>query len=257
LRHSAPAANRAAASIITGFGDIVVLVNPAVEASAFQRLHVLSQGLNYDSRQTPIMLTLSADNDSPRHTLFTLGRILGEWFTRKPRKKDPAERWMERKALGVYGDRGEQVTHRLRPVDDKRKLVSRTISRQAEEFCGRKLCRCTWYEWKDDADGIADEPDSLPWNTSVASYPQVENLVPGLLAHDFSGRTVFRGVVLEPVRRAIPYQPMIVASAHPAVIYGHNGLFTTPFIEFLIRYVGLIEAKGFVLAQYRSASQTG
>src|SRR5206468_3336448 len=83
---------------------------PATEAAAYQRLHALGRQLRYGVDQTPVMLTLSADNDVPRNRLFKIGRIVGEWFTVKPRKPDPRERGMERQALGFFA---EQVTHRL------------------------------------------------------------------------------------------------------------------------------------------------
>jgi len=53
-----------------GFGDLVVLVNPAVESAAYQRLRFLSQELTYPEEQTPVMLTVSADNDVPRRWPF-------------------------------------------------------------------------------------------------------------------------------------------------------------------------------------------
>ncbi len=60
---------------VSGFGDLVVLINPAVEASAYGRLFTLGQRLEYDPSQTPVMLTLSADDDPPRDRAFRWGRI--------------------------------------------------------------------------------------------------------------------------------------------------------------------------------------
>jgi hypothetical protein len=95
---------------LDGVGDLIILVNPAAEASQYQRLHALGQMLRYEPTQTPVILTLSAVTDYPRHNLFTIGRVLGEIFTGRPLKADKTERLIERQALGVYKG---QVTHEL------------------------------------------------------------------------------------------------------------------------------------------------
>jgi hypothetical protein len=250
LHDPPPAQSAAAPRAVRGFGDLVVLVNPAVEAAAYQRLHVLSQGMKYPDVQTPVVLTVSADNDVPRHKLFRWGRILGEWFTSKPYKPDPTEREIERQALGVWGPGGVQVTHQLRPLDPNANLVSTQIQHTTDPLCPPNTsCLCQWYEWSHPRDPI--EPDSLSWAGAQGTG------VAGLGNYDFSSRTVFGNVVLEPQKGFIPYQPFIVTSATPAIIDGHNGIFSGPFIHFLIRYIGFIEGKEYLLAlQGRGSKHT-
>ena len=89
---------------LQGIGDLVILLNPAAEAAAYHRLHLLSMGLEYRESQTPVLITFSAENDKVRQKLFTIGRRLGEFFTGKAPKADPAERETERKALGIDGE---------------------------------------------------------------------------------------------------------------------------------------------------------
>ncbi|MGH8204603.1 MAG: hypothetical protein ACREST_08330, partial [Steroidobacteraceae bacterium] len=96
LRRPAPEAPRGDGQALQGIGDLIVLLNPATEAAAYHRLHLLSMGLRYRSSQTPVMLTISTENDYARHRLFTFGRVLGEFFTGKPRKEDEFEREAER-----------------------------------------------------------------------------------------------------------------------------------------------------------------
>jgi hypothetical protein len=120
LRGSRPAAPQGEPVSLDGIGDLLILVNPAAEASQYQRLHVLSQGLRYKHTQTPVILTVSALTDYPRHSLFTFGRVLGEIFTGKPRKTDEMERTIERQALGVYDG---HVTHELKPVEQPDSLT--------------------------------------------------------------------------------------------------------------------------------------
>ena len=82
---------------------------------AYQRIYALSMGFEYGALQTPLVLTISAENDGPRHSLFEIGRFLGEIFTAAASRDDPRQREMSREALGVYAG---QVTHRLAPIDE-------------------------------------------------------------------------------------------------------------------------------------------
>jgi hypothetical protein len=195
LRGSAPTQATSDPVELDGIGDLIILVNPATEASQYQRLHVLAQSLRYQPTQTPVILTVSAKTDYPRHRLFAFGRVLGEIFTGKPRKADLTERVVERQALGVFA---EHITHELTTTGGSDSLTSQ---------------------------------DSRQNRDKVAAY-------------DFS-RATFSGVSLRQTAsaKAIPYQPLIVAEASDDIIKGHNGIFTTPFINFLVPYVTFVETK--------------
>ena len=227
LRDGAPTRPQTDTEPLRGIGDLLVLLNPAVEAAQYQRLHSLSRSLRYPPEQTPIMLTVSATNDVPRHKLFTFGRILGEFFTGKPRKADVTERDVERKALGVYPG---HATHRLEPTDDSMKLVPARIEHRPEAGCEGEDCACEFLEWQ--AEPSVTEPNSI----AAASASN-------LRAFDFSGPLTFNNVRLVPEPGAVSYQPFIVAEAGQAVIDGHNGIFTEPFLQFLVSYIAFVETK--------------
>ena len=133
-----------------GYGDLILLINPAVEAAAYEQLFMLSRRFSYPTEQTPLLLTVSADNDGPRHTLFEWGRVVGEKFTATPYKPDPRERIGERKALGVYGDPRTdppdpeiQLSHRMRPSDPDVKLVGYKVTHTPEPYCEQSgPCTC-------------------------------------------------------------------------------------------------------------------
>jgi hypothetical protein len=222
---------------VSGFGDLVVLINPAVEAAGYQRLHALGISMGYDASQTPVILTISADNDKPRREFFPIGRVLGEIFTGKPHLEDTRERDMERKSLGFVA---EQVTHRLQPVDPGVELQGATRTASADPACaGFDHCAYTWYAWKAQA-AARHEDDSLKADDCS---PQVLNAI---AAHDFSTRSVFSDVELIPTGGNVPHQALIVASASPKVIDGHNGMFSQPLLQFLTRYIGFVEAQRFL-----------
>lgn len=228
---------------IAGLGDLVVLVNPAAEASQYHRLHILSQGMKYLPLQTPLILTVSAENDRARHSLFTLGRTLGEFFTRKPPKDDPVEREVERAALGVYAP---HVTHKLVPVDPSVRLQASTIKADGRNCTGGFVCETKWYQWRTPPQ--REEPDSL---SSMSDA--------GVASFDFSQRVVFNNVELSPLSeqdfedpgaraaygKAQPHQPLIVARTSKEVIDNHSGFFTEPFLRFLVPYIAFIEVKSY------------
>lgn len=242
LRSSSNGRPPSLAQPLHGFGDLVLLVNPAVEAAAYERLNLLARGLQYNSTQTPLLVTFSADNDQPRRRFFEWGRIAGEWFTGAPHFDDDRERSMRRTALGVYGDGGEQLTHRLEPIDLGVRLEHSQRVSEPEGLCLPKMKQCyyEWYRWNQSPKVSA--ADSLDVSdTSIGQLQKISRF-------DFSRELVFSNLRFAPNRpQAVPYQPMIVASVDPRVIDGHNGMFSEPFMDFLIRYIGFIEAKKYLL----------
>src|SRR5262249_37149889 len=160
-----------------------------------------------------------------------LGRIAGEFFTAAAHKDDARERESKRRALGVYE---AQVTHRLEPVDATKRLIETPVPHQPGACAGND--RLEWYRWKAPAAG-PQRPDSLTDNGDLQELARI------LAAYDFSKEVVFDNVVLRPTAAAGDHQPMIVATAHEAVIDGHNGIFSEPLLEFLLRYIGFIEVK--------------
>lgn len=95
-----PAAPRPSlAKPLEGFGDIVILVNPAFEALQFERIRKLSAQLVYDRRQPPLLLVLSADTDVGRHVFFPARRWVDSIFHVLPRDEQ-SDLWSC--ALGEY-----------------------------------------------------------------------------------------------------------------------------------------------------------
>lgn len=251
LRNAKPATpNPDQAFTASGIGDLIILINPAAEASQYHRLHMLSHGLAYSNLQTPLILTVSAENDKARHRLFTLGRVFGEFFTGKPHKENEVQRTVERQALGVY--RGH-VTHQLVPVDGSVELMSATLPGDARHCKNGRACEVDWYRWR-----------------QSPATPQPNSLTPGdpkLAGFDFSKDVIFNNVELSALTRqdiedmkedpqaygtAQPYQPFIVARSSRKIIDDHSGIFTDPFLHFLVPYIAYIEEKSKLNIQPKS-----
>lgn len=236
LRRPAPAAPAGDDRALQGIGDLVVLLNPATEAAAYHRLHMLSMGLRYRKAQTPVILTVSTENDYARNRLFTFGRVLGEFFTGKPGKDDAFEREAERKALGVDGELVRHVTHRITPVDPREKLIESMDDFGPERGCGSGgACGADWRVWKELPDRVVK--DDVPAREDTDADRE------RLREFDFSGFVRLGNVALEPASGAIPFQPLIVATTNEAIVDNHSGIFTQPLVRFLVRYIALIESK--------------
>ena len=99
-------------SDLSGFGDLVLLLNPALEALQYQTIHDLDRQLTYSPRQAPVMLVLSAPNDSARLFWFPLGRTLYTLFG--PSLTFEQYR-LSTQALGAFEP---QRTHDISVLDD-------------------------------------------------------------------------------------------------------------------------------------------
>jgi hypothetical protein len=94
--------------VIEGPADLILLLNPAFEASVFTAMHSVrrpdsKQWEGIDPRQRPLLLVIATENDSATGRLFPLGQRLE--FARRDR---------QRQTLGNYE---EYVTHCLRAVN--------------------------------------------------------------------------------------------------------------------------------------------
>ncbi|MDN2671058.1 hypothetical protein OX459_06560 [Janthinobacterium sp. SUN026] len=90
---------------LQGFGDLTVLVNPALEAAQYENIHQMASRRSYDKAQAPVMLVISSQGDWARKWAFPIGRALGSTINGKP----DDDRWpLWGKALGEYGP---QRTH--------------------------------------------------------------------------------------------------------------------------------------------------
>jgi pimeloyl-ACP methyl ester carboxylesterase len=96
---------------LRGFGDIIVLVNPALEASQYARIDQLSREISFSPKQTPLLLVISSETDAARKYFFPAGRSLGLLFHAPLR---PEQRAMWITALGEYEP---QRTHFIELID--------------------------------------------------------------------------------------------------------------------------------------------
>jgi hypothetical protein len=219
---------------IAGFGDLLVLVNPAAECAPFAAISEQTRTAKFTKQQTPVMLVVSSETDGATGWWFPFGRRFG--VLNEVHRGDEYEQNI--RALGWYAP---QVTHCLaaeggRPctnVADRQvryrgphgPFAQAPKSESGEEYAG------VWTE----AD--LDRPEEI----------------------ELAGDLGMTGARLYRVSDHIdPNLPFVVAKATSDMIDGHNDMFNRRFVEFLIRYAAGAELKRFVLlarAQAAAARQ--
>ncbi|NBA93599.1 hypothetical protein [Pseudomonas sp. R5(2019)] len=230
---------------LRGFGDMVVLVNPAVESAAYERINILSRGITYGSDQTPLLVTFSAQNDGARNSWFKAGRIAGEFFTNAAPVHDDRERASLREALGVYNHGGSGITHSLTPIETQHLVSSQQDEAPDSQCTDKRPDTFEWWRWVDKP----VSPDTpFPNDTINVKAADVRELA----SFDFSQDAKYSDLRLLPAKPVTAHQPFMVVSVNEQIIDGHTGIFSEPFMSFLTRYIGLTEAKRILLGTQAS-----
>ncbi len=222
-----------------GFGDLVVLVNPALEASEYQpfdadlrdgrvvcsgpdcHAELLRQGLPYDKLQPyskwqlPVLLTIASEADTAVGGAFPPARFLQALFTFHWGQLGRAHRT----GLGRYAP---QVTHRLtapgRYVDERR-----TVSPD---------CGCPKV-----AEGLAAMP-SLDVQLDSTSG-----------ARKIGGGLEF-GLTEDRLKRGWDVNsPYVVVQTDKGVMSDHNDIFNPTLIAFLRTYIEAYDRKYYALPE--------
>ena len=69
-------------TVASSFGDLVVLVNPAFEGSAYESLQFAATNQCYPERQQPVMLVVTSVADQATRLAFPAGRVFSNLFSR-------------------------------------------------------------------------------------------------------------------------------------------------------------------------------
>ena len=121
--------NKGSTDTAKGFGDLVVLLNPAFEALRYAPLYDLAQArCSYFPEQQPRLVILTSEADKATKYLFPLGRIFSTFFeTHGPVNRDDCRRPVsfhegaaDRSTVGHFKP---LLTHELRPASQAKKAV--------------------------------------------------------------------------------------------------------------------------------------
>lgn len=111
---------------MSGTGDLVLLINPAFEASLYSVFAAQQNRWqeSFLSSQPPVLLAISAENDAATKTAFPLGQLAGLELSQR-----------RRTTLGNYKP---YVTHRLEPCAADASLACNETS--FENYCAKGVC---------------------------------------------------------------------------------------------------------------------
>jgi hypothetical protein len=197
--------------VVRPFGDLVILVNPAFEATRYQPLlTALLARPGYPPDQRPCFLAVTASNDDATGRAFPIGRWLATRFEAVRRRAlpglpDDAQRQAN---LQTVGHLPWLRTHRLSASAKPKETA--TTAEQAYTGSGPP-----------DRDA---EKRSLEEFTR--KYRPNGHLTPGWQ------RCYTRGALLEHLA-GNPDNPFWIVEVTPEVIDGHNGIFRPVFLDFL------------------------
>ena len=109
--------------IISGFGDLVLLVNPAFEAERWHSIHELAASyVSFSKNQRPLLVVASSETDLPTSRYFPIAQRFG---TMLQKTRDEEQRRALITSIGHYEP---FVTHHLRrgdlPPDDRSEVPS-------------------------------------------------------------------------------------------------------------------------------------
>lgn len=221
--------NTSPGSLVRGFGDLVIIVNPAMEAAAFERMRRLASHLQFSPAQTPVLTVFSAQNDWPNKWMFPIGRYLSTAFM-------PTSEAHQRKArVQALGRYVPQVTHYL------------TLERPAKMGDIAERARGGLLAGEMHQNPFAQNADGcdLPYQDPLDVDSLELAIKKDPLKTDPTAGWTINGKRIQPFGESQqPYSPlMVVQSRSTNIIDNHNGFFTPEFVDFLLRYVGDIQLK--------------
>jgi hypothetical protein len=209
-----------------GIGDLVVLVNPAFEASRYQEfVDDESTSGRYADQQLPVLLTVASEGDSAVKVAFPIGRAF--YFTVFP--------WRLRGRSDIVGAGHYEphTTHDLVVTDDSNEIIHPPAAQRPHvepadpdttERCRLNVkegdmatCKCEY----EVPERLAETHKRANLTLASGSVQTVEN----------------ENISLRPRKPRDPRSPYIVVRAAPEIISQHSDIYTPRFVTFLTAYI--------------------
>ncbi|MEO8380762.1 MAG: hypothetical protein ABI779_13950 [Acidobacteriota bacterium] len=222
---------------IDGFGDLVVLVNAALDASVYHSIDAMTRHTAFSPLQAPVMMVVSSEGDRANEKYFPIGRTFS---IRHEPDGSPEQFQQKLRTLGWYLP---QVTHCLsleggsscydtvQPDKPPAKMRKR-----------RNACDCP------EADAIvfdraSAERNAGVWKSKVSIHGVEEPLMDHpefmQLARTFSAV----GTRFTALDQLDPNNPFVVVKATREISDDHNDMFNPHLVDFLVRYAAGTQLK--------------
>jgi hypothetical protein len=222
---------------IRGFGDLVVLINPALEASVYEPIDRVTRHERFSPEQGPVLMVVSSEGDWPNRDLFPVGRHLS--IGSQP-----------------YGPPG-QYQQKVHSLGNVKSQVTHCLIADGEKGCDGFPSSPSGGQLVPKAAPAGQASQSAKASTSACPLPPIDAARAAVMAGAWTlqdlcepTRIQLAGMLEKaatrfyPVDPAIdPNEPFVVVKATRGVIRDHNDMFDPVFIEFLVRYVGGTQLK--------------
>jgi hypothetical protein len=221
---------------VAGFGDLVVLVNPALEASVYNSIDTLTRGAKFDSMQTPVMMIISSERDWPNRRLFPIGRffsVLHEPIgaTKQLSQKVKAMGWYKphiTHCLALDGGPGcDGAAARVINIDMTKEVRPPATASSDESHCPEAAAITL--------DVSISKRLAGAWTADFLVQPKRIHLAGDLAV---AGTRFFR---VDPALD--PNNPFVVVKATGDVSGDHNDMFNPNLVSFLVRYAAGAQLK--------------
>jgi hypothetical protein len=196
---------------VRGFGDLVVLVNPAFEAARYQPLHATVDAGTFPDDQPPVFVIVTSQGDQATGRAFPIGRWLPSKFDDyRPGPLKHEQRSANVKAVGHFPP---YRTHFLEPNE-------RTPEPQKKDDALAADCGC---------------PYAFP--EQVMTHDLMSDTLERLRSHpwDEDSTLDFPTSTLR-LEKGAPNSPIYVISTSPEIIRSHSDIYQAAFVDFL-RYL--------------------
>jgi hypothetical protein len=213
-----PTQNQPCYRTARSFGDLVVLINPALEGSQYEPLYHVATNRCYNRRQRPVMLTVTSEGDQATGLAFPLGRQVST-LTERARTSE-----QEEAIVKTVGHAARYQTHRLLSKRSEGTQLGPEREPAPEEDCGCPYLTPTMdFNWHG---FVRDLKQLLKTNSQSLVSGQIEG-----------GQRVYRmyggDVVLVGDTKYSANYPYLVVKADARIIPDHNTIYSEPFTQFL------------------------
>jgi hypothetical protein len=222
------AENRPHPRPVRSLGDLVILLNPAFEASLYNNLIALASAheITYPPNQPPVMAILTSKSDWATGLAFPAGRFLATRFEKTRPSKGAGEIWLYN--LGKKETASESSA------------ILRTIGHD-DEYINYDLNYTTNIEV---INGHSKPEDVLKANNVTADSTKLSSYVFTNMFTNTLGKTNYYACVLQPRTNGVyhfadskPGNPFLNVAVDPQIMDGHSDIGNSNLIRFVQDFI--------------------
>ncbi len=199
-----------------GFGDLVVLINPAFEAARFEILKRTSDTLHYGTHQAASLAIFTSKADWATKIAFKIGRMISTIFEKN---RDHTQYWANVTAVGHYTP---YITHDLnakKPTATNNPAVKMTKTQQNQQ----KIIQTRGQS--------AENVQKLRAQVHQNRAKPKESVTAEDSTFDFGAS------ILVPRKTHVAHDPIYVVSVDKRIIPSHDDIERPEFITFLREFI--------------------